>query len=178
MRSKRNKEYLFVDGYNIINSWEVLKELKENDLESARDKLIEILLEYKHYSGIEIVLVFDAHLVKGNSGTKLDYKGLEVIYTKENDTADHYIERKLNDIGRIRRVRVATSDWMEQQITLGRGGTRISARELEIEIFDQKNVVKRKRKSDKKKNDLTIGKLDEKVIEKLNKFLNNKDSLD
>lgn len=174
----RDREYLFVDGYNIINSWETLKELKDADLESARDKLIEILSEYKHYSGIEIVLVFDAHMVKGNIGTKIDHHGLKVIYTKENDTADHYIERQLNDIGRIRRVRVATSDWMEQQIILGRGGTRISARELEMEILDEKKSVKRLRKLDKKKNDRSIGKLDEKNLEMLNKLLNRKDTLD
>lgn len=174
----RRKEYLFVDGYNIINSWEMLVELKDEDFESARDKLMEILLEYKHYSGIEIILVFDAHLVKGNSGTNLDYKGLKVVYTKESDSADHYIERQLNEIGRIERVRVATSDWMEQQIILGRGGTRISARELEMEIFDEKNIIRRSTSINKKKNELTMGKLDQKTIEKLNKFLNNDDSLD
>lgn len=174
----RDREYLFVDGYNIINSWETLKELKDIDLESARDKLIEILSEYKHYSGIEIILVFDAHMVKGNNGTDIDYNGLKVIYTKENDTADHYIERELNDIGRIRRVRVATSDWMEQQIILGRGGTRISARELEMEIFDENKLIKRRRKADKIKNNLSIGKLDKKNMEMLNKILNKNDSLD
>lgn len=177
MKAKR-REYLFVDGYNIINSWEILKELKDVDLESARDKLMEILSEYKHYSRIEIILVFDAHMVKGNSGTELDYKGLKVIYTKENESADHYIERQLNELGRIKRVRVATSDWMEQQIILGRGGTRISARELEMEIFDERNVLKRRTKSDKRKNEISMGKLDEEIMEKLNKFLNNDDSLD
>lgn len=171
------KEYLFVDGYNIINSWESLKKLKELDLESARDKLMEILSEYKHYSGIEIILVFDAHMVKGNIGTDIEYKGLKVVYTKESDTADHYIERQLNEIGRLKRVRVATSDWMEQQITLGRGGTRISARELEMEIFDEKKVVERQTKSDKEKNNFTMGQLDENIINKLNDFLNN-DTLD
>ncbi len=175
---KRELEYLFVDGYNIINSWESLKALKDEDLESARDKLMDILAEYKHYSGIEIILVFDAHLVRGNIGTSLDYKGLKVIYTKENDTADHYIERELDDIGKIKRVRVATSDWMEQQIVLGRGGTRISARELEMEIFDEKNTIKRKTMSNRRKNDLSIGKLDAETIEKLNNLLKDKDMLD
>ncbi len=174
----RNKEYLFVDGYNILNSWESLKDLNDVDLEGAREKLMEILAEYKHYSGIEIILVFDAHLVKGNNGSSFKYKGLEVIYTKENDTADHYIERKLNDLGRIRRVRVATSDWMEQQIVLGRGGTRISARELEMEIFDQKKVIKRTNKNSKRKNNRSMGKLDQKNIEQLSKFLIKDDSLD
>ncbi len=174
----RDREYLFVDGYNIINSWETLKELKDIDLESARDKLIEILTEYRHYSGIEIILVFDAHMVKGNAETDIDFNGLKVVYTKENETADHYIERELDEIGRIRRVRVATSDWMEQQIVLGRGGTRISARELEMEILDEKKLVKRRRKEDKIKNKLSIGKLDQKNIEMLKEILNKNDSLD
>lgn len=177
MRGKR-QEYLFVDGYNIINSWESLKELKDLDLESARDKLMDILAEYKHYSGIKIVLVFDAHMVKGNSGTEIDYKGLKVVYTKESDTADHYIERQLNELGKIKRVRVATSDWMEQQIILGRGGTRISARELEIEIFDEKNAIERQNKVDKGKNDFTMGQLDKSIVDKLNSFLNKDDTLD
>lgn len=174
---RKIEEYLFVDGYNIINSWESLKELKDIDLESARDKLMEILSEYKHYSGIEIVLVFDAYKVRGNNGSDIDYKGLKVIYTKENDTADHYIERQLNEIGKIKRVRVATSDWMEQQIVLGRGGTRVSARELEMEIFNEKNIVERQTKANKEKNNFTIGQLDKSIMEKLNNFFND-DTLD
>src|SRR5690554_5778758 len=117
MARKRHKakEYLFVDGYNVINSWERFKELKNINLEEPRNELIDILTEYKHYSGIEIILVFDAHLVKGNSGTKENYKGLEIVYTKENETADQYIEKKLDEIGRTKRVRVATSDWMRSE---------------------------------------------------------------
>lgn len=178
MKNKKNKEYLFVDGYNIINSWERLKELKDNDLEGARDKLINILAEYKHYSRMEIILVFDAHLVKGNSGTIINHNGLRVVYTKEKETADQYIEKKLDEMGRVKKVRVATSDWMEQQIVLGRGGTRISARELEMEIFDEKKFIKRKRNSDKKKNDLAISRLDENIVEKLNNWLKNNDIID
>lgn len=174
---RKIEEYLFVDGYNIINSWESLKELKDVDLESARDKLMEILSEYKHYSGIEIVLVFDAYKVHGNNGSDIDYKGLKVIYTKESDTADHYIERQLNEIGKIKRVRVATSDWMEQQIVLGRGGTRVSARELEMEIFNEKNIVERQTKANKEKNNFTIGQLDKSIMEKLNNFFDD-DTLD
>lgn len=169
--SKKPKEYLFVDGYNIINSWERFSGLKKAYLEEARNELIEIMTEYKYYSGIEIVIVFDAHLVKGNYGAEENYNGLKVVYTKENETADQYIEKKLDEIGRIKRVRVATSDWMEQQIILGRGGTRISARELEVEIFNEKKLIKRKRTTENKKNDLLLGRLDEKTIEKLNKLM-------
>ncbi len=173
MARKKNKakEYLFVDGYNVINTWDRFKELKNGNLEEARNELMEILSEYKHYSGIEIILVFDAHLVKGNSGTKENYKGLEVVYTKENETADQYIEKKLDEIGRTKRVRVATSDWMEQQIVLGRGGIRISSRELEVEIFNEKRLIDRKRDRENKINDMLMSRLDEETIEKLYKWI-------
>ena len=161
-KNRRPREYLFVDGYNIINSWEVLKELKDGNLEEARNKLIQIMMEYQHYSGIVTTIVFDAHLVKGNSGTKEKHGELKVVYTKESETADHYIERRLDEIGKLRRVRVATSDWMEQQIILGRGGTRISARELEIEVFSGKKT--------NQKNNFMIGRLDEDTIKKLNRL--------
>lgn len=161
------KEYLFVDGYNIINSWEILKNKAQDSLEEARIHLLEILSEYQHYTGIIIVVVFDAHLVKGNMGTEEIYKGVRAVYTRENETADNFIERTLDDIGRIKRVRVATSDWMEQQIVLSRGGTRISARELEVEIETSRNMVKRKRKIANKQNNMQIGRLDEDTIFKL-----------
>lgn len=173
-KNKRIKEYLFVDGYNIINSWERFSQLKKGHLEEARNELIEIMTEYKHYSGIEIIIVFDAHLVKGNTGVEESHNGLKVVYTKENETADQYIEKKLDEIGRIKRVRVATSDWMEQQIILGRGGTRISARELEMENSNEKKLIKRKRTTENKKNDLLLGRLDEETIKKLNSLMDKK----
>jgi predicted RNA-binding protein with PIN domain len=172
---KKPKEYLFVDGYNVINSWNNLRELSSLNLEVAREELIEIMAEYQYYSGIKIIVVFDAHLVKGNSGKKETIKDVEVVYTKESETADQYIERRLDDIGRIERVRVATSDWMEQQIVLGRGGTRISARELEVEIFNYKKLIKQKRKAENVKNNLLIGRLDEETLKKLNKWGKNQE---
>lgn len=175
MKRKDNEyeEYLFVDGYNIINSWSNLRELSALNLEVAREELIETMAEYQHYSGIKVVVVFDAHMVKGNAGKKEVVKGVEVIYTKENETADQYIEKTLDDIGRIKRVRVATSDWMEQQIILGRGGTRVSARELEVEIFNQRKLMMKKKSKEKDQTDLFIGRLDEEIIKKLNKWRKN-----
>ncbi|MBU5311768.1 NYN domain-containing protein [Tissierella carlieri] len=170
-KNKKIKEYLFVDGYNIVNSWERFSQLKKEHLEEARNELIEIMTEYKYYSGIEVIIVFDAHLVKGNYGAEENYNDLKVVYTKENETADQYIEKKLDEIGRIKRVRVATSDWMEQQIVFGRGGTRISARELEMEIFNEKKLIKRKSTTENKKNDLLLGRLDEETIKKLNNLI-------
>ena len=171
-RVKYPKEYLFVDGYNIINSWSILKDLSLDKLEEARDKLIGIMVEYQQYSGINTIIVFDAHLVKGNSGTEEEHMGLKVIYTKENETADHYIEKSLHEIGKVERVRVATSDWMEQQIILGRGGTRISARELEIEVFSQKKRIRRNRDTENQKNSFMLGRLDEDTIKRLSDWKN------
>ena len=85
-KGNKQKEYLFVDGYNIINAWENLKKKASISLEESRLELLEILAEYHHYSGIEIIVVFDAHLVKGNTGTRDCYKGVKIIYTKENET--------------------------------------------------------------------------------------------
>lgn len=166
-RNKKPKEYLFVDGYNIINSWEGLKEKSQVSMEEARIELLETLSEYQHYSEIIIIVVFDAHQVKGNCGTEDEYKGVRVVYTRERETADNYIERVLDEIGRIKRVRVATSDWMEQQIVLSRGGTRISAKELEAEVYNSKSMMNRKNNSMKNKNDMKIGRMNEENLIKL-----------
>lgn len=174
-RNRKPKEYLFVDGYNIINSWEDLKIKKDINLEEARDQLVETLAEYHHFSGISIVVVFDAHFVKKNLGEEIDYKGIKIIYTKELESADHYIEKILNEMGRIKRIRVATSDWLEQQIILSRGGTRISARELEIEIKDKMKLVNKNIKYVNKQNNTKLGKLDDELLDKLENWKRNTD---
>src|SRR5699024_9325932 len=99
------QEYLFVDGYNIINSWDDLKELSEIALDTARNQLVDIMAEYQSYTETKVIVVFDAHMVKKNSGKREYVKGVEVVYTKENETADHYIEKTLDDIGRSKTVR-------------------------------------------------------------------------
>jgi len=172
-RKDKYNEYLFVDGYNIINSWENLRELSNLSLEVAREELIDIMVEYQHYTGIKVIIVFDAHMVKSNSGKSENIKGDDVVFTKENETADQYIEKVLDEIGRVKSVRVATSDWMEQQIVLGRGGTRISARELEAEIKGHKRIMKLKKTTEKMKNELLIGRLDEETLKRLNKWRKN-----
>lgn len=169
-KDKGPKEYLFVDGYNIINDWEVLKKKAAISLEESRLELLDILSEYHHYSGIKIIVVFDAYLVKGNNGNVEEFKGIKVVYTKENETADHFIEKTLDSIGRIKKVRVATSDRIEQEIVLSRGGTRISARELEVEIYNEKNMIKRQRRIGIQKNKLHFGRLDERTLKKLHNW--------
>ena len=165
--NSKNKEILVVDGYNIINSWDRLKEVAVVDFEQARLELLEILSEYHHYSGIETIVVFDAHLVKGSIRKEEEYKGITVVYTKENELADHYIEKMLDELGRIKRIRVATSDRTEQEIILSRGGTRLSARELEAEIDDEMSLAARKRKRINMKNDIQLGRLADRVHHKL-----------
>ena len=171
--ARPDKEYLFVDGYNIINAWQELKELSKISLEVARNELIENMAEYQSFSGVTVTIVFDAHMVRKNSGMTEKVKGVEVVYTKENETADHYIERRLDDIGRTEVVRVATSDWMEQQIVLGRGGTRVSARELKLEVEGSLKKIKDKAVVDNGKNDMLMGRLDEEVLKKLVDWENN-----
>ncbi|CAM3895433.1 NYN domain-containing protein [Alkalicoccus chagannorensis] len=128
------KSLLFVDGYNIIGDWPELKQLQENDLESARDHLIEKMAEYQAYTGTEVTIIFDAHMVPG-LGKKYEQFDLRVLYTKEKETADECIERLVNETKRIdRQIYVATSDFVEQRVIFASGAYRKSARELRTEM--------------------------------------------
>lgn len=172
----RLKEILFIDGYNVINSWPNLqKYIKDNNIDEAREKLIEILAEYQVYKKIEIVLVFDAYKVKDSIRKKEKFNNLEIVYTKEKETADTYIERNLDLIGRKHRVTVATSDNALQQLVLSRGGIRISSRELYYEIKNTKAEIRRK--NQKIKNDDFIKTLDinKETLKKLNKLRKKRD---
>ena len=127
-------EYVLVDGYNIIFAWEDLKALACDDLGTARDRLIDILRNYQSFRQCPVILVFDAYKVPGNPGSVERYGDLSVVYTKEAQTADSYIERLSYELGKKHRVRVATSDAMEQIIILGHGCLRVSARMFEAEV--------------------------------------------
>ena len=128
IKSRRGeKEYLLVDGYNIIFAWDELKELSELNLESARGRLMDILCDLQGALGCTVILVFDAYRVEGNRGEVLKYHNIHVVYTKEAETADQYIEKTVHEIGRKHRVTVATSDGLEQVIILGQGAARLSA---------------------------------------------------
>lgn len=130
-----SEEYLLVDGYNIIFAWEELKRLSEINLEAARMKLMDILCNYQGYAGCHLILVFDAYKVKGNPGSVEKYHNICVVYTKEAETADMYIEKTTKRIGKKYRVRVATSDGLEQMIILGHGATRLSAAAFREEVL-------------------------------------------
>jgi len=124
------EKYLIVDGYNIINSWPELAVLKEEDYSHARDKLAEILSDYQGFVKVNIVLVFDGHNVKGSAGSREKIGGVEVVFTREGETADMFIERLIGELTPQCSVLVATSDWAEQRIVFGKGAYRVSAREL------------------------------------------------
>ena len=125
--SERKEEYLLVDGYNIIFAWEDLHALAELNIDSARDRLMDICSNYQGYAGCTLILVFDAYKVKGNTGSVQKYHNIYVVYTKEAETADQYIEKTVHEIGRKHRVTVATSDRLEQMIIWGDGAARLSA---------------------------------------------------
>lgn len=133
-KKKSGEEYLLVDGYNVIFAWEDLRELAEANLHAAQDKLMDILSNYQGYKKCTLILVFDAYKVEGHQEEVLKYHNIYVVYTKEAETADQYIEKTVHKIGRQNQVTVATSDRLEQIIIMGQGAQRISAKGLREEI--------------------------------------------
>lgn len=148
------KEYLLVDGYNIIFAWEDLKELAAVNIDGAREKLMDILCNYQGFKKSTLILVFDAYKVKGNPGIVETYHNIHVVYTKEAETADQYIEKTVHEIERKYRVTVATSDQLEQVIILGQGGQRMSARELLEDVIEVSHQIREtaRQKSSSEKN--------------------------
>ena len=136
------KEYLLVDGYNIIFAWEDLNELAKVNIEGARNKLMDILCDYQGYKKCTLILVFDAYKVEGGQGSVQKYHNIHVVYTKEAETADQYIEKTVHEIGKKYHVTVATSDALEQVIILGQGADRLSARNLREEIQRMKEEIR------------------------------------
>ncbi|MCF6139492.1 NYN domain-containing protein [Pseudalkalibacillus berkeleyi] len=127
-------EILLVDGYNMIGDWPDLRILRDKDLAAARDLLVDKMAEYQAYTGMRVIIVFDAHYVPGTE-TKFKNYRIEVIFTKENESADERIEKLAKELKNIRtKVHVATSDFLEQWVTFGLGALRKSARELAIEV--------------------------------------------
>ncbi len=170
--SRTKKEYLFIDGYNIINQWSYYRDISRN-IANSRNKLIELLVEYQAYLGIKIIVVFDAHLVKGSVEKKETVTGVEVIYTKEHETADSYIEKQLDKLGRYESVQVATSDAAIQQIVISRGGTRISAHEMIMMIEDTKKDIRIKTDKPRQKGTNIYQVIDQETLMKLEKFRRN-----
>ncbi len=135
-------EYLLVDGYNIIFAWDKLKAMAEDNLDLARSELINILCNYQGFKRCELIVVFDAYKVKGNRGEVEQIGGISVVYTKEAETADMYIEKATRKLGGKHRVRVATSDRLEQLIILGSGAHRVSASEFFKEVEETEKAIR------------------------------------
>jgi predicted RNA-binding protein with PIN domain len=135
--------YLLVDGYNIIHAWKKLKAMAEVSLISAREMLVDILANYRGYKHQEIIVVFDAHRVEGGTGAVEKRNGVYIVYTREAETADEYIEKTTGQLRRERiRVRVATSDHLEQIIIMGQGAARLFAEDLQREVNEVERIIR------------------------------------
>lgn len=134
--------FLVVDGYNIIHAWDELKKLTEKDLDHARSRLIDLLAEYGAAKDLDVIVVFDAHMVKGGTGSRDHVNSVQIVYTTEGETADMFIERFTASLENGDTVAVATSDWDQQRVVFGKGAYRISARELQKEIQLCKNELR------------------------------------
>lgn len=142
IRKDQMEEYLLVDGYNVIFAWEDLKELAKVNIEGARNKLMDVLCNYQGFRKCNLILVFDAYKVQGQELGVQKYHNIYVVYTKEAETADQYIEKVVHEIGRKYHVTVATSDNVEQVVTLGQGGKLLSARELRTEVEEVQRQIR------------------------------------
>ncbi|MDO4650623.1 MAG: TetM/TetW/TetO/TetS family tetracycline resistance ribosomal protection protein [Eubacteriales bacterium] len=154
-RKKANtqEEYLLIDGYNIIYAWPELRELASDDLHAAQTRLIDIMSNYQGYTGMNLILVFDAYKIEGHAEEVLKYHNIYVVYTKEAETADQYIEKTVHKLSKDYKVTVATSDGLEQVIIMGQGALRMSARDLkeDLELRKQQTMTewKERRQSSK-----------------------------
>ncbi len=161
---------LLVDGYNIIGDWDELKRLRDKDMAQARDLLIERMAEYQAYTGTKVIIVFDAYEIPGKE-TKLKKFKVEVIFTKENETADERIERLIKKLKNVKtQVYVATSDYTEQRTIFAQGALRISARELKMELEDMENEIVTHLHEQQKQQPQTKIVLDEDILERFEKL--------
>jgi hypothetical protein len=163
---------IFVDGYNVINSWPELNDIKNYSFEAARQQLIETLSNYAAYKGYNIFIVFDAHMVAGSLEKKEKIsENVQVVFTKENETADSFIEKTVNRIGRRSEVFVVTSDSLEQQITFQRGAVRMSSIEFYHEVKQIESRIKRKIENKYSKQKHTLeDRIAKDMLEKLEKI--------
>ena len=141
-----------IDGYNVINSWPNLSDISRTSLETAREKLIDELAEYKSMSGEELVIVFDAYNLDRAKETISEKFGMKIVYTKRFQTADTYIEKQILKIGRKHNLKVVTDDGQIQVLASNKGATRMTSTELKSEIFNNKRKINRKKKQDFNRN--------------------------
>lgn len=161
---------VFIDGYNVLNSWPNLKNDKGVSFKGARDKLVDIMHNYATYKDCKVVIVFDGYKVHGNIESKEEVnKNLIIVFTKSGETADSYIEKEVHELGRRYEVYVVTSDWLEQQTIFQRGAIRVSSLEFYNEVVDVERNIRNRTKKNKEyinKNHLQDN-IDEDVLKKL-----------
>ena len=164
-------DILLVDGYNIINAWPDLRRTAEHSLEDARGQLLDIMQDFQGYNGYRIIVVFDAHMIKGGIEKRETMGNVEVVYTKENETADHYIERWTDGIQKNMHVMVATSDFLQQRIVMAKGAVRISARELLEQVEDfQRKIAREYLEKPKPKSNMLKDSVDPEIIRVLERW--------
>jgi len=163
-------EYLVIDGYNVINQWTDLFNLKNEPLEDSRDKLLNMLSNYQGFKRIEVIVVFDAYLQKRGYEKTQDFDNIKVVYTKEGETADNFIERFVYLNGRSNLVKVVTSDFLEQILTMSYGGIRMSPRELRLEIQTDLKEAANIGYNPPIKNNTIMSKVAPDIFEKLDKI--------
>jgi predicted RNA-binding protein with PIN domain len=166
---------LFVDGYNVLNNWSELKNEKEYSFEGARQKLIDIMHNYASYNNCKVILVFDGYKVLGNlEAIEEVNKNLKIIFTKEGETADSYIEREVHNLGRRYEIYVVTSDSLEQLTIFQRGAVRISTIEFKSEVMKVQNEIKMIEKNKQSQKNHLQDNVDTNILEKLEKIRRSK----
>lgn len=171
------RAYLLVDGYNVVNDWEHLKAAAADNLQTARDMLVETLAEYAAFTGTRVLVVFDAYRNREAMERRLFVDGVEVFFTKRHQTADAFIEKRAADLAKSPRnsVLVATSDGTEQRMVLGKGASRISSRELLIEVTRIRGRLKNSLQSGGGDKTVLGDRLDGEVFRALEKWLKKED---
>ena len=175
MRRKTNS-YLIIDGYNIINAWDELKEIAKYSLEDSRDKLIHYMIDYAEFTGKKAIIVFDAYNIKNSKEKVEQRKHITIVYTKEHQTADSYIEKFIGSLSKYDDIKVATNDYAEQQIVLGKGASRITSRELKLDLENAKSKIREKNTSVQKKiqRNWLEDRLDKETLSKLENIRRNR----
>ncbi|SMP69908.1 NYN domain-containing protein [Anoxynatronum buryatiense] len=161
------KEILILDGYNVMNALPELQAMVKHDFQGARDRLIDLMAEYRTFRGIDVRIVFDAHLAPRAREHREIIQGVEVIFTKEKMTADSYIEKSIEELAKKRQVIVVTNDWTEQLMVLGSGAVRVSVRELQLDLTAARGRIRETACQLRHEKDFLSNRIDEKTLQKL-----------
>lgn len=164
------KDIMILDGYNVTNALTNLRELARTDFGAARDQLIEMMSEYRSFRGIDVLIVFDAHMSPKAQEKMEKVKGVEVVFTKEKMTADRYIEKRISELAEKRKVFVVTNDWTEQLMVMGSGAVRVSVRELQLDLAEARNRISETAYKLNREKDFLSNRIDAETLKKLEEF--------